>query len=114
MAAPTFSSQLDLLERERELASIDDLIAATPSGPRLLAIEGPPGIGKTALMAQAKARGADAGWRVLSARGSELERSFSYGVVRQLFEAFLASPSPIVPIRSASAATSASRSSRSN
>src|SRR5215471_19550776 len=28
--------------------------------------------------------------RVLSARGSELERAFSYGVVRQLFESFLA------------------------
>jgi hypothetical protein len=28
---------------------------------------------------------------VLGARGSELERSFSYGVVRQLFEPFLAS-----------------------
>jgi DNA-binding CsgD family transcriptional regulator/tetratricopeptide (TPR) repeat protein len=94
VAAPTLTSLLDLLERETELAAIDDLIAATPSGPRLLAIEGPPGIGKTALIAHAKARGAEAGWRVLSARGSELERSFSYGVVRQLFEAFLASLSP--------------------
>ena len=94
MAAQTFRSQLDLIERETELAAIDDLIAAAPSGPRLLVIEGPPGIGKTALMAEAKGRGGKAGWQVLNARGSELERSFSYGVVRQLFEPLLASLSP--------------------
>ena len=94
MAAQTFGSQLDLLERETELTAIDDLIAAAPSGPRLLVIEGPPGIGKTALMAEAKGRGGDAGWLVLTARGSELERSFSYGVVRQLFEPLLAALSP--------------------
>jgi DNA-binding CsgD family transcriptional regulator/tetratricopeptide (TPR) repeat protein len=60
-------------------------------GGHLLAIEGPPGIGKTALLAEAKALGQKAGLEVLSARGSELEDSFSYGVVRQLFEPLLAS-----------------------
>jgi DNA-binding CsgD family transcriptional regulator len=53
-------------------------------------IEGPPGIGKTSLIAEAKTRAHEAGVQVLSARGSELERAFSYGVVRQLFEQFLA------------------------
>jgi predicted ATPase len=86
-----FPVQLDLLERETELAAVTSLIAATPGGGRLLAIEGPPGIGKTALMAAAKALAQEAGLRVLAARGSELERSFSYGVVRQLFEPLLAS-----------------------
>ena len=42
-------------------------------------------------MAEAKSRGNEAGMQVLSARGSELERSFSFGVVRQLFEPLLAS-----------------------
>src|SRR5581483_8189168 len=60
-------------------------------GSRLLVIEGPPGIGKTALLTEARRRGREAGLRVLGARGSELERSFSYGVVRQLFEPLLAS-----------------------
>jgi DNA-binding CsgD family transcriptional regulator/tetratricopeptide (TPR) repeat protein len=83
--------QLDLLERDTELAAVTGLIAATPGGGRLLAIEGPPGIGKTALMAAAKALAQEAGLQVLAARGSELERSFSYGVVRQLFEPLLAS-----------------------
>ncbi len=67
------------------------LIAAIAGGGRLLAIEGPPGIGKTALIAEAKALAQEAGMQVLGARGSELERSFSYGVVRQLFEPLLAS-----------------------
>lgn len=60
---------------------------------RLLAIEGPPGIGKTALLAEAREHGRAAGLRVLSARGSQLERSFSYGIVRQLFEPLLAAES---------------------
>jgi DNA-binding CsgD family transcriptional regulator/tetratricopeptide (TPR) repeat protein len=88
------SVRLELLERDTELAAIDRLIDATPGGGRLLAIEGPPGIGKTALMGEARARGQEAGLQVLGARGSELERSFSYGVVRQLFEPLLASLPP--------------------
>jgi DNA-binding CsgD family transcriptional regulator/tetratricopeptide (TPR) repeat protein len=83
--------QVDLLERETELAGVAGLIDALPDGGRLVAIEGPPGIGKTALLAQARALGQESGLQVLGARGSELERSFSYGVVRQLFEPFLAS-----------------------
>jgi DNA-binding CsgD family transcriptional regulator len=83
--------QLDLLERDAELAAVAELIGAIADGGRLLAIEGPPGIGKTALIAEAKALGQKAGLQVLSARGSELERTFSYGVVRQLFEPFLLS-----------------------
>ena len=67
------------------------LIDGIADGGRLLAIEGPPGIGKTALLAEARALAQEAGLQVLGARGSELERSFSYGVVRQLFEPLVAS-----------------------
>jgi class 3 adenylate cyclase/DNA-binding CsgD family transcriptional regulator len=81
----------DLLEREAELAALDALVAAAPTAGRLLAIEGPAGIGKTRLLAEARERGHASGMRVLAARGSELEREFSYGVVRQLFEPLLAS-----------------------
>jgi predicted ATPase len=76
----------DLLERDAELAAVEALIRATPGGGGLLAIEGPPGIGKTSLLVEAKARGQATGMQVVAARGSELERTFSYGVVRQLFE----------------------------
>jgi hypothetical protein len=80
----------DLLERESELGAVEELIGAGGRAGRLLVIEGAPGIGKTALVAAAKGLGQAAGLRVLGARGWELERSFSYGIVRQLFEPLLA------------------------
>ncbi|HEU5279794.1 MAG TPA: AAA family ATPase [Gaiellaceae bacterium] len=84
------SGYFDLVERDAEFGAIDALLGATPGTGRLLAIEGPPGIGKTSLIAEAKVRGHEARMEVLGARGVELERAFSYGVVRQLFEPFLA------------------------
>ncbi|MDQ6805803.1 MAG: AAA family ATPase [Actinomycetota bacterium] len=83
------SAERTLLERDIELEAIEDLIGAAASGGRLLAIEGAPGIGKTALIAAARTLAEAAGMRVLRARGSELEHPFSYGVVRQLFEPLL-------------------------
>lgn len=76
------------MERDVELAAIAELIGFQRG--RVLAVEGPPGIGKSALIAAAKSAAESAGLQVLGARGSELERSFSYGVVRQLFEPLLA------------------------
>jgi AAA ATPase domain len=90
MSKHALSAESDLLERDAELAAVEDLISTTPSVGRLLTIEGPPGIGKTSLLVEAKARGQAAGMQVVAARGSELERTFSYGVVRQLFEPLLA------------------------
>jgi DNA-binding CsgD family transcriptional regulator/tetratricopeptide (TPR) repeat protein len=87
-------SAFDLLERDDELAVIDALISAAPTGGRLLVIEGPFGIGKTSLVGEAKTRAREAGFRVLGARGSELERTFAYGVVRQLFEPLLVGAPP--------------------
>jgi DNA-binding CsgD family transcriptional regulator/tetratricopeptide (TPR) repeat protein len=81
----------ELLERDGELAAMESLFDTASSGGRLLAIEGPPGIGKTALLAEVRGRAEEAGIHVLDGRGSELERSFSYGVVRQLFEPLVAS-----------------------
>jgi DNA-binding CsgD family transcriptional regulator/tetratricopeptide (TPR) repeat protein len=83
------SAQAELLEREAELAAVEALIGDPLDTGRLLAIEGPPGIGKTSLLAATKARAQEAGIQVMGARGSELELAFSYGVVRQLFEPFL-------------------------
>lgn len=54
--------------------------------PRLVVIEGPAGIGKTSLMTVLRAGAARAGRRVMTARGSELERDFAFGVVGQLLE----------------------------
>ena len=79
-----------LLERERELQVLDRGIATTAAGgAALLLIEGPAGIGKSKLVAEARRRAAERGLLVLSARGGELEREFPFGVVRQLFESRL-------------------------
>jgi class 3 adenylate cyclase/DNA-binding CsgD family transcriptional regulator len=80
-----------LLERGEELASVDAAIAAAQNGGgKLVVIEGPAGIGKTSLLAEGRARAASSGLTVLYARASELEAAFSFGVVRQLFEAAVA------------------------
>jgi DNA-binding CsgD family transcriptional regulator len=52
-------------------------------------VEGPAGIGKTRLVAEARRRAEHEGVVALSARGSEMERDYPFGVVRQLFEAIL-------------------------
>jgi DNA-binding CsgD family transcriptional regulator len=81
----------DLIEREAELAVIADALeeVSLGEGGRTLLIEGPAGIGKTTLMAELKGMADEAGFRVLRARGSEIERDFAFGVVRQLFGAVL-------------------------
>ncbi|PVZ13204.1 AAA family ATPase [Actinomycetospora cinnamomea] len=77
-----------ILEREHELAVLETVVGAAVGGRGGLAwIEGPPGIGKTRLLAAARAR-AD-GRAVLAARGGRLERDFAFGVVRGLFEPLL-------------------------
>jgi DNA-binding CsgD family transcriptional regulator len=78
-----------LLERDEELATIEELLgAARKRDGRALLIEGPAGIGKSSLLAEAQS--AASGMLVARARGSELERDFPLGVVRQLLEPVLA------------------------
>jgi DNA-binding CsgD family transcriptional regulator len=80
----------ELLDRDRELQAVDGLVAEAADGEaRLVLIEGAAGIGKTRLLSEARRRAEAAGMRALTARGSELEREFAFGVVRQLFEPVL-------------------------
>jgi DNA-binding CsgD family transcriptional regulator len=86
---------LALLERDAVLARIDDRVRDAIAGDgSLLVLEGPAGIGKTRLVMAAGRRGRELGLQTLSARGSELERDFTYGLVRQLFEAPVVAASP--------------------
>jgi DNA-binding CsgD family transcriptional regulator len=76
-----------LLERDRELARIADCLHRAWQGRGgALVVEGPAGIGKTVLLAAARDAAERKGFRVLRARGAELEREFAFGVVRQLIE----------------------------
>jgi DNA-binding CsgD family transcriptional regulator len=87
------SARPSLLERERELRTLREIVAgATEGRPGLVAIEGPAGIGKTRLLGKGRRLAEDAGARVLTARGGELEQELAFGVVRQLFEQELIAP----------------------
>ena len=77
-----------LLDREDDLAAIDAALAEAVGGMGgILLIEGPPGIGKTALLNELRKRACALGMTVRAARGGELERGFGFGIVRQLLEA---------------------------
>lgn len=52
----------------------------------MMVFEGPPGIGKTALLKEVEERAASAGVDVLHARSSELDRGLPFGAARQLLE----------------------------
>jgi DNA-binding CsgD family transcriptional regulator len=79
-----------LLEREHELETLEAAISSAVEGAAsLVLVEGPAGIGKSLLLAEARMLAEQSDLAVRSARGSELERDFPFGVVRQLFESLL-------------------------
>src|SRR4051812_22392483 len=76
-----------LLERDGELQAISALLGAARGGQgRVDVIEGQAGVGKTELLRAAGELADGAGMRVLRGKGSELDRDFAFGVVRQLLE----------------------------
>src|SRR5437868_9621804 len=84
------SWELPLLERERERRQLDALVRTASRGEGGAAlIEAGAGVGKSKLLEYVGGRASRSRMRTLSARASELERNFPYGVVRQLFERFL-------------------------
>jgi DNA-binding CsgD family transcriptional regulator len=79
-----------LLERERELEALRGALDRAAAGEGMLVlIEGPAGVGKTELEREARAAAERTGMTALDARGSELERPFAFGVVRQLLESVI-------------------------
>jgi hypothetical protein len=88
-----------LLERDEELQATDHALAAlrdtvdgVPRVPRggLLAFTGEAGLGKTTLIAAARARAAALGFTVFSGKGGENERGMAFRVVRQIMQPVLA------------------------
>ena len=78
---------LGLLEREDELATAETLLATAGAGAGgVLVIEGAAGAGKTRLLREIAARAEHDAFTVLTGRGSELERGFAFGLVRQALE----------------------------
>lgn len=76
----------ELIERTTDLVPIAELLAEAVEGRGASAlVAGPPGIGKTALLAAARELGRDRGFTVLGAVGTDLERGIPFGIARQLF-----------------------------
>ena len=76
-----------LVERDAELAGIAaSLDAARAGNGSVLLIEGPAGIGKTALVDAGRAHAVERGMRVLHACGTEFEREYPFGIVRQCLQ----------------------------
>jgi DNA-binding CsgD family transcriptional regulator/tetratricopeptide (TPR) repeat protein len=88
-------SGMGLLERDKELGALTETISQVRrhSSGRFALVEGEAGVGKSCLLAAARTAAADAHMKVLVGRGSELEREFAFGVVRQLFESLWAKSS---------------------
>ncbi len=77
----------ELLERGREVATLRSGLSRACAGDgTVLLIQGPPGLGKTALLREAHHQAGQAHLTPLAARASELEQPFAFGVVRQLLE----------------------------
>ena len=77
-----------LLERDAQMARASALLAEASAGRgAVVVVGGPAGIGKTELLAAVGQRARVLGFRVLSARGRELEAEMAFAVVRQLVEA---------------------------
>ncbi len=88
-----------LLERQGEFRAIDEALTElgrTIEGVRrsrhtgLLAFTGTAGLGKTALIAEVRARAATHGFTVFSGKGAETEQRNAFRVVRQLMQPALA------------------------
>jgi DNA-binding CsgD family transcriptional regulator len=79
-----------VLEREAELERLSELVEGAADGRHgVVAIEAVAGLGKTTLLRHAQESAAAAGLQVLSARASELERDYAFGIVKQWLEPLL-------------------------
>jgi DNA-binding CsgD family transcriptional regulator len=84
MDSPPTTPGPELLERESELLALDRAVADAVDGRgSVVAIEGPPGIGKSSLVARCIEGARERGMYTISVRATELERSYPYGLVRQ-------------------------------
>lgn len=99
----------ELVDREREVRILEGALADALGGQgRLALIHGPAGIGKSRLLQEVRRIGAEQGALVLTARGSQLEREFGFGAVRQLFEGTLSDAARRIELLRGSAKSAAS------
>src|SRR5712691_1483682 len=75
-----------LVGRESDLSALEERLRAAAAGSSsFVVVEGPPGIGKSALLSVVAATAERSGMRVLRACASTTERDITFGVVGQMF-----------------------------
>ena len=77
-------SSSGLLGREREVAVLSSVIDAGRRRGSVVIVTGEPGIGKSALLAVARAAAREAGYAVLGATGIESEMHLPFGGIHQM------------------------------
>jgi DNA-binding CsgD family transcriptional regulator len=88
---------LEIVGRDEELAVVAGFLADTEFLPRLLVIEGEPGIGKTTVWRHAVEEGRAAGYHVLMARPGRSEAQLAFAGLADLFEGSLDEALPALP-----------------
>lgn len=85
--SPGRSGARPLVARAGELDQVRRVLASAAAGlGRLVVLYGPAGIGRSSLVVAAAELATGRGMQVLTARGSELERGYPFGIARQLLE----------------------------
>jgi predicted ATPase len=76
-----------LFERAAQIERLSEVLDEVRAGAgRLILLEGPAGVGKTALLNEARRLAGAAGMGTLVAHAGEFERDFPFAIVRQLLE----------------------------
>ena len=95
MDSPATAPDPELLERESELLALDRALGEAIDGHgSIVAVEGPPGIGKSTLVARCIELAREREMFTISVRATELERSYPYGLVRQSADSVALGRSP--------------------
>src|SRR5262249_54729253 len=80
-----------LFGRARETAALDQLLDGVRAGGAALVVRGEAGIGKSALLSEARRRARERGMRILDAGGVESEANLPFAGLHQLLRPVLAS-----------------------
>ncbi len=88
------SVPMGLIGRDQEIAAAEVVLESLSDAPRVIAIAGEPGIGKTRLLGELSSRADQRGHLVLNGRGAEFERELPFGAFADALDDYLAAQGP--------------------